>query len=90
MRMLVRDSKPDQGQPEVIDMAAVDARHAVAADPERYSIEEHRPVVPSRSIEQRVSELEARLAKVWGEVFPPDEPEMPAPAPARGEDELNT
>lgn len=37
MKVKVRDSKPEEGQPEVIEMFSVDARHAIAADPERYS-----------------------------------------------------
>lgn len=61
MKKLVRDNSPDEGRPELIEMSAIDADHAVLADPERYSIEDVRPVVPSLSLEQRITRIENRL-----------------------------
>jgi hypothetical protein len=61
MKKLVRDRNPDKGAPELIEMSAVDAHHAVLADPKRYSIEEDRPVLPPLSLEQRIARIENRL-----------------------------
>lgn len=74
MKMLVRDKSPDEGAPEVIEMHSVDARHAVGTDPERYSIEEVRPVIPARTLDERVTALEARLAAI--EPKPEPKPEF--------------
>lgn len=55
----VRDRQPDEGHPEIRHMPAVDASHAVAADPERYEIvKEPAPLT-----------VEARLARLEREVF---------------------
>lgn len=61
MKKIVRDNSPDEGGPELIEMSALDADHAVAADPERYSIEALRPVVTPLTLEQRIARIEIRL-----------------------------
>lgn len=61
MKKIVRDSSPDVSGPELIEMNAIDADHAVAADPERYSIEATRPVLTPLTLEQRVARIENRL-----------------------------
>lgn len=61
MKKIVRDSNPDEGRPELIEMNAIDADHAVAADPERYSIETSRPVLTPLTLEQRIARIEIRL-----------------------------
>lgn len=76
MKILVRDSKPDEGAPDVIEMHGVDAHHAIDADPERYSIEEYRPVVPPRTLEQRMAAVEARLDALEPKPEPEPEPEL--------------
>lgn len=67
MKKIVRDNSPDEGGPELIEMHALDANHAVASDPERYSIEEVRRVEPPLSLEQRVARIENRLGPVTPE-----------------------
>ena len=64
MKVILRDSKPDKGQPSEVEMHAVDADHALGADPERYSVVERRPVTTNRSLEDRVGFLEDRLARI--------------------------
>lgn len=61
MKKIVRDNNPDEGHSELIEMNAVDADHAIAADPERYSIEASRPVLPPPTLEQRIARIENRL-----------------------------
>lgn len=61
MKKIVRDNSPDEGHPELIEMNAIDADHAVAADPERYSIEAQRSTLPPLTLEQRVARIETRL-----------------------------
>lgn len=61
MKKIVRDNSPDEGAPELIEMDAIDANHAVSADPERYSVESARPVLPPQTLEQRIARIENRL-----------------------------
>lgn len=61
MKKIVRDNTPDEGRPGLLEMDALDADHAVAADPERYSIEASRPVLMPLTLEQRIARLEMRL-----------------------------
>lgn len=42
-------------------MAAIDADHAVASDPERYSIEAVQPITVPLTLEQRIARIENRL-----------------------------
>jgi len=60
-KVLVRDASPEEGHPQNIEMNALDANDAVAADPERYSIVHRHPVHAARSIEDRVTFLEGRV-----------------------------
>jgi hypothetical protein len=73
---------PDE--PPVHVWPAVDARHAVAADPERYEIQPDPPgrptFLPPPSMAERISSVEARLARLEAEVFPEEQPE-PEPEP---------
>lgn len=74
--VLDRGDKKDSGvEPREVRMPAVDARHAIAADPERYS-EVSRDVVRRKpggledrltAIEERLERLEARpaAAPLW-------------------------
>lgn len=66
----------DKEEDREIKMSAVDARHAIAADPERYS-EVHREQVARKSgdLESRLSAIEARLDAL-------EEHDAPEPAPA--------
>lgn len=61
MKKIVRDNSPEEGKPALIEMDSLDADHAVAADPDRYSIEMAKPVLPPLTLEQRVARLELRL-----------------------------
>lgn len=66
-------------KPPVHVWPAVDARHAVAADPERYEIQPDPPgrpsFMPPPSDAERLSAVEARLARLEAEVFPDKEPQ---------------
>ena len=78
MMVTVRDKKPDEGAPDVLRMHDVDAVAAVNADPERYEIvsrDQHVSVPASTT--DRLAAIEARLARLDGEVFPADAPQQP-------------
>jgi hypothetical protein len=83
-----REAHPDE--PPVYRWAAVDAQHAVAADPERYEIVPDAPGRPAHlpppSMTERMFAAEARLDRLEAKVFPEEhtepEPELePKPKP---------
>jgi hypothetical protein len=64
-------------EPVKVTMAAVDAHHAVAADPERYEIVERQNMVrPAGDLESRLSNIEARLERLEN---PEEEPSVSEP-----------
>lgn len=80
MKVIVHDNAPTDADgkklpPADVEMHAVDANEAVAADPKRYSIIDRKKVVTYLSTEDRVSAIEARLDRI-------DPPAKPAPMKA--------
>lgn len=69
-------------EPVKVTMDAIDARHAIAADPQRYSyVTQDRVLRKSGSIEERMDNAEEWLAELDAKVNPP----KPAPAAAKAE-----